>query len=488
MWLLIPSSPLTDSPSSPAYTESSLDLKPRLKDIEPSAWWRGKPIAPGGWPRVLKKGQHLNLLGGITLEPSTANRGVESWISLLRASRVNRSPLPGSGAELTTNDGSGQTSSGSLRKPNRSRSSSKTFRDSCSTPPIAMLNENSWMTPQQTITGEWESYCGAWPVSGSMRNGIVSPRPTWVPLIDVSAFSSSPTAAESAGASATIALSTDGENQWATPNSRDDRNPGDPMGERSARKIREGWTVDLNDQASWWQTPTKENFRSRGGDRKDEPGLDRQSKMWTTPTAHDQHERYQMHAQGGNPLTNQVHMWSTPRKEDGESAGNHPGKSDSLTGQTAQWATPQSRDYRSGEVSMETAAKNVRPLNEQAVMWHTPHGMGNIDQTGKRAGAGGGELGLQANLWGLADPLPMRSGESSHQDPPIPNGMTCFCGTPGCALRSHKRKLNPLFVTWLMGWPIWWLASAPMPSAPPEMESYRYRLRLLLSCLLAGHK
>src|SRR4029434_5502383 len=36
-------------------------------------------------------------------------------------------------------------------------------------------------------------------------------------------------------------------------------------------------TVDL------WQTPATDSFRSRGGDRKDEMGLDQEARHWKTP-------------------------------------------------------------------------------------------------------------------------------------------------------------------------------------------------------------
>ncbi|HLG97208.1 MAG TPA: hypothetical protein VKX49_12925 [Bryobacteraceae bacterium] len=40
-------------------------------------------------------------------------------------------------------------------------------------------------------------------------------------------------------------------------------------------------------QANQWQTPATDSFRSRGGDRKDEMGLDQQARMFPTPSARD---------------------------------------------------------------------------------------------------------------------------------------------------------------------------------------------------------
>jgi hypothetical protein len=45
--------------------------------------------------------------------------------------------------------------------------------------------------------------------------------------------------------------------------------------------------LDLDGQAELWQTPATDSFRSRGGDRVDEMGLDQQARMFPTPSARD---------------------------------------------------------------------------------------------------------------------------------------------------------------------------------------------------------
>jgi hypothetical protein len=69
------------------------------------------------------------------------------------------------------------------------------------------------------------------------------------------------------------------------PNARDGHNPSSPASERTERKIQEGWTIDLNEQAAWWQTPAVDSFRSRSGNRKEEMGLDQQARFWPTRTS-----------------------------------------------------------------------------------------------------------------------------------------------------------------------------------------------------------
>lgn len=49
--------------------------------------------------------------------------------------------------------------------------------------------------------------------------------------------------------------------------------------------------------------------------------------------------------------------------------------------------------------------------------------------------------------------------------------------------RTLPRRLNPAFVCWLMGWPIWWTNPALTSCAKSEMALYRCRLQWHLSSL-----
>ena len=73
--------------------------------------------------------------------------------------------------------------------------------------------------------------------------------------------------------------------QWTTPQAHDAR-PGSP--ERVGRPGPHGAPANLADDVTLWQTPAVDSFRSRGGDRKDEMGLDQQARLlWQTPQARD---------------------------------------------------------------------------------------------------------------------------------------------------------------------------------------------------------
>lgn len=70
--------------------------------------------------------------------------------------------------------------------------------------------------------------------------------------------------------------------QWATP---DAPNAGGPRSRQGS--IGHGHQVTVAEQAERWQTPATDSFRSRGGDRKNEMGLDQQARFFPTPQAAD---------------------------------------------------------------------------------------------------------------------------------------------------------------------------------------------------------
>jgi hypothetical protein len=143
-------------------------------------------------------------------------------------------------------------------------------------------------------------------------------------------------------------------------------------------------------------------------------------------------------------LADDVTLWATPNARDVKNPSQAAdGRTQrkiqqwwtiDLGDQSAQWATASARDWKSGDASEATMGRNARPLNEQACHFSPP---AQVLQT----------------------------------------GQTCWCGTRGCGLPSHKRKLNALFVTVLMGWPRWWLIPAPMPFARREMEQWLSQAR-----------
>lgn len=129
------------------------------------------------------------------------------------------------------------------------------------------------------------------------------------------------------------------------------------------------------------------------------------------------------------------------------------------------WPTPIARDSKSLYAGDETMEKNSRPLTEVVGRWSTPT---VADVTGGRTSRSGdrsGELLLNGQARALC----------SHLDP-----------TP--AMTGHNssiagRRLNPLFVEVLMGWPPGWTTFGCSETA---LSLWRRRMRSALS-LLTSH-
>jgi hypothetical protein len=87
---------------------------------------RGKPTAAKSWLRGWKTAAWMKPLFERIYEPSTASRGVGSWIASLAATRASRSPPQGSGRATGTNGTCGPKSPASSEKSAPSGASSRT--------------------------------------------------------------------------------------------------------------------------------------------------------------------------------------------------------------------------------------------------------------------------------------------------------------------------------------------------------------------------
>ena len=217
-------------------------------------------------------------------------------------------------------------------------------------------------------------------------------------------------------------------------------------------------------------------------------------------------------------LCKKAATWPSPRSEDSESCGNHPQATDSLTGASRQWQTPKTPS--GGNTSRGHGRKGEPLLDGQAKAWKTPHGF----QAGN--GPDGNEFAKMAKQWRTPDapsgggvrnrqgsigsghqttiaeqaehwPTPgandqkgsaqkgQRRGQldeateqihthlsSSPPAPTSPDGPTSSPPTP-----TSRRRLNPAFVSWLMGWPIHWTAPVPIPSGPAATAWWRWQAR-----------
>lgn len=224
---------------------------------------------------------------------------------------------------------------------------------------------------------------------------------------------------------------------------------------------------ELHMQATTWPTPS-----AHGSAGEDSPDLERKgSKLVNRKTGRILQTN----------LATEVKHWPTATAKDADSAGNrssplcNPGTS--LHEAATNWPTP--RTLTGGGESAERKKELGREeagggdLQAAAETWPTPNQRDykGSDLTTRRGGA---------SLSHYAE-----KGERIHSSRQVP-----VISTHGAELSktevqtSERRRLNPAFVCWLMGWPWWWTRAEGISFAQRETESYLSRLRSRLSSLL----
>jgi hypothetical protein len=297
-WLYVPGLPVSNSDSS-SRSASVIELcvtskgKPTLRLLS----WRGWKAR--GW---------IALLSGTTLRPSTAKRGVASWISSLRASRVNLGRRQGSAKAEPTRDGCGMTSLASFARLDRESS--------------------FWKTSQVSLlTMESEAFSQTFPRAGSMRSGMCFRRRSSARRTAASAFSS-----------------------WATPVAS-----GTTGGKMESL---------LKEQIRLWRTPRameSGQWQRSGKTGKLEATLAGQAAFFPTPLASDA-KRYGNYGRGNPNLPGFVRQWRTPVASDAgrEGKGSRDARGDlKLPGQALQHSLLRHRTPKGGS----TSSKCVRVLN-----------------------------------------------------------------------------------------------------------------------------
>ena len=238
MWLHVPNMPATDSPCVPELADSNSDCpSPSETDFELSVTSSGKPtqrlLSWRGW----QTRPWIKLLFGAISRPSMADRGAAKWISSLEAIPASRSQSPVEDAAQMIRGTCGPTFDALCQKYSQDSASSRT----------------SQTTFDWDLKKSEETYEDL--ATRLSRESLA--RRKWARLISESDCSSWPTAKTPSG------------------------------GSNSKRKERGAGGADLQEAAAQWQTPATDSFRSRGGDRKNEQGLDQQARTWATPSCRD---------------------------------------------------------------------------------------------------------------------------------------------------------------------------------------------------------
>ena len=251
-WLYLPPEPSTPSASAPGSEASNSDcnslttISERL--CEASATSRGKLLPPQAWSRRWKRGGYILRLSGLTLEPSTADRFADAWISSLRATRAKETALPESAAVNSTTAGCSIAPSTSSIKAGLQPSSARTCRG--------------------TLTGNSPSLSRHWSDWAAALRSEYSARPKPAIRCAGSDCSSSP----------------DG---WAAPQARD-HFPAHTDEYIAAKKAQGHGMRNLNDEAAQWMAPNVPNGgRSTSPAEQAEALIERLN--WPGPTGRDHH-------------------------------------------------------------------------------------------------------------------------------------------------------------------------------------------------------
>lgn len=344
-----------------------------------------RPLSWRGW----KTRPWIARLSGTISNPSMADAGVDAWISSLAATRASRSASRGSSLGQMIRDTCGLTCSEfgalsaldicsakmsqltlgldstpcfetftalaqGLRRASLARR--KSVRRTCGSGCSSSLN---WPTARAEDSEQTGGHRGA---ADTLNSAMVK----WnTPSANPEMPNTNCNQTDKAGSLAGHA------GAWATPNAHDGRRQTDDHSTQGANLLRD---------AAQWQTPATDSFRSRGGERKDEMGLDQQARFFPTPAARD--------AKGANGAE------------------------------------------------------------------HLDNGTGrkHLDQ------------------------LPNYISHSFRLDPETP--------TDGGQCSQPRPKLNPLFVEWLMGWPLHWTDCGAVVTA--SFHSWRQRHLFALRRILRG--
>ncbi len=286
MWIVTPS---TCYPCAPASAGSTSELSlPQAERLASSVTLSGKLSPPRSWQRAWKMKPWLARLSGATCEPSTAARGVELWIASLADTRANRSASPASVVERTILATFGRKSLESLRRSNpascSSRTSEDTYRSGSTMFPVTFTD---WATALRRD-------CLQRRKSARRTSGNGCSSSAWhTPKVARGAYS------YANGDHNKPVLNLAGQSvMWSSPRTSDTNGAGQHgAGGVDLRTQVDAWPTpgateredSLPDQAAHWQTPATDSFRSRGGDRKDEMGLDQQARVFPSSPPDQEH-------------------------------------------------------------------------------------------------------------------------------------------------------------------------------------------------------
>ena len=370
-WLYIPP-PLLASAPAPVDSISGSDW--RIPLLAQSVTSNGKHSRSSTWLRRWKRTYWMRPLFGMISPPSTAVRGVASWIGSLAESRANPTASPARNGALPTSETSGRMPDGLSASASPTQSSWRTFQAS----------HGITSTPLGLSYGDWDT--------GLKRDFFQRKR--WA-----------------------LPTYENGSSSWVTPTARSSASQsGEWKGTYYVREKGTKVASVLAHQATNWQPPLSDHWRSPAATDADggmiqHKGVDPsqmicyrlrdQGAHWPTAVAGDEKEKM-AYARGNPSLSKAVRVWPSPT------------------------VTPGAYTYANGNpdkpsLKLDGAARTFPDLSA-------------IDAKGSC----GSNKTHPCKNWDTYSRLVRATLNHGHE-----------CST-------KCRRLNPLFVAWLMGWPGGW--------------------------------
>ncbi|AIO67220.1 putative cytosine-specific methyltransferase [Burkholderia oklahomensis] len=456
VWLFIPSSfVLASACSGKASGPHSSILE---SDIEPFATWSAKPLLPRNLSRLWKREPLIRRLSGLTYSLSMAQRGADEWIASLPDSRAKTYPLPD--VVPVSTEGAQVSFSASSISPTLAVRGSSFWRTSQESllPPPPLWTKRKASSLSARPPASWEN----WPTAAGMRSGCIYVRPMLAGAISVSAGSAS-------------------HGGWATPDCNTSSYSNGEFGQ------------NIRQQAMTWATPDanamERTNRSSSPNAAERPTLALAARAWPTSRGTDGTKGgpNQRDSSGDPMLPSMAAQWSTPNVPSGGRSVSAEvvatrGKTANgkrqvgLESETRHWATPRASMATNGSDS-GSASRQVQGANpglkDQVSQWATPTSSENSNRTTKSAPSHGNGHGMV---------LAGQAADFSTSLRPVQSMIDGRELSP--TDRTLRRRLNPAFACWLMGWPTWWTNPGITNSVRSEMVSYRSKLRSQLSLLL----
>lgn len=407
MWLYIPSG-FTDSHSVPESARLNSDSVLHLETLTAVfVWSRGKPLQSQRLSVVWRRVTWIRALSGITLSPSTANHGVESWISSLLGCPVKDTPSPANNEVTKTSDHLALTDAVPFITPCESSESV--------VPPWSPLKTSLFGSLPDTF-GESERSWQDWVTRSKVLSSSV--RRTLERAIKGKGCSSSLIVDRSA---------------WPTAGATDGESVRDETPEH-------------------WQA-RRERLKAANPNLGDlHCPLTMAVQQWATATSHERTQTPRS-VDHGEQLANQADQWITPH---GMQSTDKTGKTGS-GGEFAEaavkamdlWETPKAKIAQDCPAER---ARNSPALESQANLadvpsasWMTPMARDHVDGACKDHNTPTNSiLSRQVCRSTLPDQTTATDGNTSSND------------GRGSLLPSQKRRLNPYFVEWLMNMPPFW--------------------------------